>query len=87
MTTLRELERVLRLPGRVVAEGGVEQLADAHQIFERAHRFLKRRERVRLVQVQDLDPIGAQALQARFDRTADMAVGLKHLVAMTSSSR
>ena len=66
------VQRLLRLPRGIVADGGVEHFAGAHQILQRAHRLLGRGERIVLVQEQHFDAVGPQALEARFRGTNDV---------------
>ena len=54
------------LPGGVIAERRVEDLPGAHQILQRAQRFLDRGRWVLLVQIEDLDAVGLQPPQALF---------------------
>ena len=44
-----------------------------HKIVEGAQRFFQRRFRIEMMQKIEIEIIGAQASQARFDRAHDMA--------------
>ena len=68
-----DAERRLRLPSGIVADARVQHLAGAHRVLERAHVLLKRRQRVVMVQIKDLDAVGSQPLQARVDGAAHVA--------------
>ena len=60
------------LPGGVVRNADVADLALVHQVVEGAKRFLHRRPRVGPMELVEIDPIGPQALQARLDGTHDV---------------
>ena len=51
----------------------VADLARADQVVERAQRLLDRRQRIGLVHLVEVDPVGAQPLQARLHRRHDVA--------------
>ena len=67
--------RVLRrdhLLRRKVRAADVAHLALPHEIVERAQRLLDRRLLIWPVQLVEVDPVGAQPLQARLDRMHDV---------------
>ena len=51
-------------PGAVIRDAEIAHLALAHQVAHRAHRLLQRRRMVLLVQIIDVDVVGAEPLQA-----------------------
>ena len=53
------------MPAGVVGAADVAHLARAHEVVERLHRFLERRQAVPLMDLVEVDDVGAQALQAR----------------------
>jgi hypothetical protein len=55
------------VPAREVGHADVAQLAGAHQVVERRQRFLDRRAGVEAVQLEQVDVVGAQALQRLVD--------------------
>ena len=54
-------------PGAKVREPEVEDLAGAEQVLHRRDGLLERRRRILLVEIEDLHPVGAEALQARVE--------------------
>src|SRR5262249_13461275 len=57
----------LDLSGRVVAHTEVAHLPCAMQLIERLRDLFRLHERIRAMKQQDVQPVGAQALQAAFD--------------------
>ena len=69
---LRDGQRLHQVPAGEVRAADVADLAGAHQIVERAERFLDRRQRVEAVQLVEVDVVGAEAAQARLDRAGQV---------------
>ena len=61
------------LPPGDVGAPDVADLALADQVGEHRQRLLDRRDRVGEVELVEVDPVGAQPLQRRLDRSADVA--------------
>ena len=64
--------RAAGVPGRHVGQADMADLAGAHQIVQRAHHLLGRRQPVPGMQEVEVDIIGAQPLQRSFDRAQDV---------------
>ena len=62
----RDLERLHHVPAGEVGAADVAHLARAHERVERLERLLERRQPVPLVDLIEVDDVGAQPLEARF---------------------
>ena len=68
----RHRQRLHQLPGGQIRAADVAHLAGAHEIVERAQRVFDVRQRVGAVNLIEVDVVGAEPLQARFDRLDDV---------------
>ncbi len=60
-------ERFHEMPAGEVRAAHVTNFAGADEVVEGAEHFLDRRHRIEAVQLEEVDVVGAQAAQARFD--------------------
>ena len=64
----RDRQRLHQLPRGQVRAADVADLAGAHEIVERAQRVLDVRQRIEAMDLIEVDVVGAEPPQARFDR-------------------
>ena len=72
---LRGPVRLGQPPRREVGATDVAHLALAHEVVQRAQRFLDRGARIETVDLIQVDPVGAQAAQTVLDGGHDVAAG------------
>jgi len=73
-------ERFHQMPPREIRATDVADFSSAHEIVERVQRLPYRGERIKGMQLKEVDVIGAQPAQRRLDRTGQVIAGRANIV-------
>jgi len=68
----RDTERLHQLPGREIRTADVTHLALTYGVVERAEGLFRWRERIKIVNLVEVDVVGLKTPKAGFERLHDM---------------